>query len=66
ISVTFLHLGSSNHTALAFFSRFVSHMATSLGIPIAKALHLPTQQGTSAILCSPFRHKKSPERFDTR
>ncbi|KAH6902520.1 hypothetical protein BKA70DRAFT_1031244, partial [Coprinopsis sp. MPI-PUGE-AT-0042] len=58
-----LHLQPSNHAALAFFARFVSHTVTRLSAPISKLLYLPTQQSTSAVLCSPFGAQREPRKI---
>ncbi|KAH6902537.1 hypothetical protein BKA70DRAFT_1032261, partial [Coprinopsis sp. MPI-PUGE-AT-0042] len=63
IPVAFLYLWSPNHAALAFFYRLASHTVTRLSVPISKLL-LPMQQSMSAVLCSPFGHKTSPESFE--
>ncbi|KAH6902530.1 hypothetical protein BKA70DRAFT_1030231, partial [Coprinopsis sp. MPI-PUGE-AT-0042] len=66
IPVAFLRLRSFNNAAIAFFARFASHTATSLGIPTSKPLHLPTQQSISAALCNPLVDEQCPERPQDR
>ncbi|TFK24453.1 ribosomal protein S10 [Coprinopsis marcescibilis] len=51
---------------LDFFCHFASHAAASLGIPISKTVHLPTQRSMWTVPRSPFAHKKSQENFERK
>ncbi|KAH6913227.1 ribosomal protein S10 domain-containing protein [Coprinopsis sp. MPI-PUGE-AT-0042] len=66
IPVASLHLRSYNPAALDFFAHFASHAAASLGIPISKPVHLPTQRSMWTVPRSPFAHKKSQENFERK
>jgi small subunit ribosomal protein S10 len=61
-----LHLRSHHQKLLDFYAHFVSHAAASLGIPISRVVHLPTQRSLWTVPRSPFAHKKSQENFERR
>ncbi|KAJ3536633.1 hypothetical protein NMY22_g5947 [Coprinellus aureogranulatus] len=61
-----LHLRSHHPKLLDFFCHFAGHAAASLGIPISKVVHLPTQRSLWTVPRSPFAHKKSQENFERR
>ncbi|KAM5530445.1 hypothetical protein V8D89_015885 [Ganoderma adspersum] len=66
IPVATLHFRSYHPKLLDFFVHFASHVATALGIPISKPVHLPTERRLWTVLRGPFVHKKSQENFERR
>ncbi|KAF8955897.1 ribosomal protein S10 domain-containing protein [Flammula alnicola] len=61
-----IHFRSHHIDLLNVFTHFVTHAASSLGIPTSKVVSLPTQRRLWTVLRSPFAHKKSQENFERK
>ncbi len=64
IPVAILHLRSHHHELLTPFIHFALHAAYALGMPVSRAVSLPTQRSLYTVLRGPFAHKKSQENFE--
>lgn len=64
IPVANIHLRSHHPELLNLFAHFVTHAASSLGIPCSKPAYLPNKRTLWTVLRSPFVHKKSQENFE--
>ena len=61
-----IHLRSYEVPLLDLFSKFATHAASALAIPISKPTPLPTQRSLWTVPKGPFAHKKSQENFDRK
>ena len=66
IPVASIHFRSYHVERLNFFTHFVLHAASSLGIPTSGVASLPTKRTLWTVLRSPFAHKKSQENFERK
>ncbi|KAF8337336.1 ribosomal protein S10 domain-containing protein, partial [Cantharellus anzutake] len=64
IPVAILHIRAFHHELLTLFIHFSLHAAYALGMPVSRAVSLPTQRSLYTVLRGPFVHKKSQENFE--
>ncbi|KZT01676.1 ribosomal protein S10 [Laetiporus sulphureus 93-53] len=66
IPVALVHFRSYYPELLKLFTHFTGHAAASLGIPVSRTVHLPTQRSLWTVPKGPFVHKKSQENFERK